>query len=437
MQSLSIEDMAEKIHFGKTKEYFKEALSSYYNGNYRSSVVMLWSVAICDIVYKLQSLIDLYDDDSAKNILQLISDTQDKDPKSATWEITLLDEVFNKTNLIDTAEYENLRFLQKQRHLSAHPVLNKERELHSPRKETVRSLLLNVLVDLLTKPPFYTQHILDKLLSDIAESKNILNTNSTIKKYVENRYFLRTNPKVEMSLFRSLWKIVFKLDNEMCNENRLINLRVLEIIAKRNQNLLEPTIRGDSDFYSNIASSGDALSYLVYFLSSNSKLHELMSEAAKIKISHCIAEDFIGKTVGWFVKESLDHHANDLKEWIISDERPIFTLEQFSFVLDISESEEWQTRFCEIISEYYVISNSFSQADSRFQTAIPKFIHLFDKETLVYLVNKIEKNDQCHSRRQARQDYIIIKERIDSVFEEGEFEYKNYFWFSRKIGLND
>jgi hypothetical protein len=69
MQDFSLDKLSESIHYGKTKEYYREVLSSYNNGNYRSAVVMLWSVAVCDVVYKLQSLIDIYDDASAKKIL--------------------------------------------------------------------------------------------------------------------------------------------------------------------------------------------------------------------------------------------------------------------------------------------------------------------------------------------------------------------------------
>ena len=83
MEEFSLERITENIHYGKTKGYFQEVLSSYNNGNYRSSVVMLWSVAICDIVYKLQHLIDLYDDAAAKAILQCVTMMQDEDRKSS------------------------------------------------------------------------------------------------------------------------------------------------------------------------------------------------------------------------------------------------------------------------------------------------------------------------------------------------------------------
>ncbi|WP_199308538.1 hypothetical protein [Aphanizomenon flos-aquae] len=140
MTEFSLESFSEKIHDGKTKDYFQEVLSSYHNGNYRSAVVMLWSVAVCDIVCKLQYLFDLYQDPVAKSILDELTELQNNDPKSALWEVKLIDETYERTKLLDASEYENLRYLQKQRHLSAHPTLNVDRELHRPNKETVRRL---------------------------------------------------------------------------------------------------------------------------------------------------------------------------------------------------------------------------------------------------------------------------------------------------------
>lgn len=82
MLEFSLENLSEKIHSGKTKDYFQEVLSSYHNGNYRSAVVMLWSVAVWDIVYKLEYLVDLYQDKQAKSILDCITKSQKDNPKS-------------------------------------------------------------------------------------------------------------------------------------------------------------------------------------------------------------------------------------------------------------------------------------------------------------------------------------------------------------------
>lgn len=434
MQEFSLERISEKIHYGKTKGYFQEVLSSYNNGNYRSSVVMLWSVAICDIVYKLQNLIDLYDDAAAKVILNEVTTIQNEDYKSSAWEVKLLDDVHAKTYLLDSSEYEDLRYLQKQRHLSAHPVLNSERELHSPNKETVRSLLRNTLEGLLIKPPFYTQRIMRELLEDLAESVDVLNSREKVKKYIESRYLSRTTPPVEMNIFRSLWKLVFKLDNEKCAKNRTINFYALEVLSNRNIASISNTVEGDNDYYCNIASAGNPLFFFVFYLSNNSQIYSLLSNDARLKVDHYIDTDDMGKTMGWFIKANLTTHGNDIKEWIGSDEHPTFTTTQFDALLKISDTEEWQKQFCRIVTAYYSVSYSFDQADTRFQIAVPKYIALFDRDSLIYLTEQIESNGQCYARGSAREDYVVIKARIDELFGDGDdFDYEFVPSFNRKV----
>lgn len=81
MKTFEIESMKDRIHFGKSKEYFEEVLTSYQVGSYRSSVVMLWAVAISDIIYKLQYLVDLYSDTAAKEILDEVRAIQNEDAR--------------------------------------------------------------------------------------------------------------------------------------------------------------------------------------------------------------------------------------------------------------------------------------------------------------------------------------------------------------------
>lgn len=253
MKNFEIETIKERIHFGKTKEYFEEVLSSYQIGSYRSSVVMLWAVAITDIIYKLQYLVDLYSDSSAKEILDEVRSIQDEDTRSSSWELGVIDSVLKKTHLIDSADYENLRYLQKQRHLCAHPVLKENLELHKPNKETVRALIRNTLEGLLIKPPFYTQKVITEILEDLDEAKEALNTKEKVKTYLESRYLNRMNEDVEFALFKALWKLTFKLDNDKCNENRLINIDVIRLITSRHKTRLNALIVADKDYYSNIA----------------------------------------------------------------------------------------------------------------------------------------------------------------------------------------
>ncbi len=408
----SLEQIAGKIHSGKTREYFQEVLSSYQNENYRSSVVMLWSVVVCDIVYKLEHLVDLYEDAAARQILSELSEMQEKEPRSPVWELKLIELVSEKTQLIDGAEYENLLYLQRQRHLSAHPVLNRDRELHSPNKETVRSLLRNALEDILIKPPFYTQRVLTELLLDIEENAEVLSTREKVQQYVVSRYLNRLKVDVELQIFRSLWKLIFKSTDPSCENNRAINLKVLEVISKRHLGRLKGLISGENDYYSNIASGGQPVSYLVFYLSENPELYELLHPAAKLKVQHCISIDKVGKAFGWFIKNNLEQHFNDLLAWIEGDDHPSFKKGLWDHLLTISDSPEWQTMFCKLVGAYYAASRDYDEADARFEVSLEPRLHLFSLDDLTFTLERIENNNQTYGREQALQDHPRLKGRV-------------------------
>lgn len=216
---------------------------------------------------------------------------------------------------------------------------------------------------------------MNELLEDISEAAPALNSREKVKKYVESRYFSRITPSVELNIFRSLWKLVFKVEDSDCNKNRLINLHVIEVLSTRNTSQIHKTISGDKDYYSNIAPTGSPLAFLVFYLSKNPSFYPLLNKDAQLKINHSIESDPIGKTCGWFVKNSLATHAEDIINWIKSDVRLNFTSDQLDTLLQISDTEEWQEHFCTIISTYYRFSKNYDQADARFQVAIPNPIH--------------------------------------------------------------
>ena len=432
MSEFSLENLSEKIHYGKTKDYFQEVISSYHNGNYRSAVVMLWSVAVCDIVYKLQYLVDLYQDAVAKSILDELTTLQNHDSKSSSWEFKLIEHTHKMTNLLDNSEYANLVYLQQQRHLSAHPILDSDRQLHTPNKQTVRALIRNTLEDLLIKPPFYTKKIIDELLENIAEAAPALNTREKLKRYVEHRYLSRLKPEVELSIYRSFWKLVFKLDNEDCTKNRDIILQTLEVIGNRNVGSILNQIKGEKDYYSNVSSIPLTLDYLVYYLSKNPKIYDLLNEDAKLQIQHNVKTTNTSKMCGWFVKENLEVHYEDILSLIENDINFNFRKGQLNFLLEIADTEEWQHLFCRILSSYYGASRSFNQADSRFQEAISPYLEVFDKKAIVFLIQRIEQNDQVYRRQIAKEEYKEIKKKLFQLHGP-EFDLNPYENFKRRV----
>src|SRR5699024_9410957 len=120
----SLEYKSEHIYHAQTREYFEEVLSSYQNGNYRSAVVMLYSVVICDHIYKLQELINVYSDSDAESIHEEVKREQEESTIKSQWEVTLIKKVKENTNIFSQEDMINIDYLREQRHLAAHPVLD-------------------------------------------------------------------------------------------------------------------------------------------------------------------------------------------------------------------------------------------------------------------------------------------------------------------------
>ena len=89
-----------KIYDPRSKEYFQEVLACYKIGSYRSAIVLLNSICLCDIFYKLQELRDIYSDKVAADCLIKIEDQIAKDETSSGWEKSLVESVFKNMSLL-------------------------------------------------------------------------------------------------------------------------------------------------------------------------------------------------------------------------------------------------------------------------------------------------------------------------------------------------
>lgn len=119
----NIPELKEQIYFQRTKEYFEEVERSFYNENYRSAIVMLYSVVIADLLFKLEELKDYYLDPIAEGILEDINRMRESNPKNSEWENKLIENIKDKTNIIEPYVLTNIEDLKNVRNFSAHPFI--------------------------------------------------------------------------------------------------------------------------------------------------------------------------------------------------------------------------------------------------------------------------------------------------------------------------
>ena len=118
------------------------------------------------------------------------------------------------------------------------------------------------------------------------------------------------------------------------------------------------------------------------------------------------------------MKDSVEDYYVDMVALVQGSSHFSFADNQLKYLLEISDTAEWQRLFCQILSIYYCISWSVSQANLRFQQAISPYLDLFDKEALLFLIQRIEDNCQVYLRGEAIEDHKQIKQKLIQLCDE-------------------
>ena len=433
MNDYSIEQAAERIVDPKTRNHFDEVYACYVAGHYRSAVVMLWSVAITDIFFKLEHMKSAYQEPVATAILSKIDKSKKENPNSGEWESMLIKEVESQTKLLDNADLTLLESLQKQRNLSAHPVLTEQEALFSPNKETVRAHIRNILDSVLTKPPFMSRKAFDAFTEDVERFGQLNLDTDRLKELLEERYFKHFSPATYIHVFKSLWRVTFKSKDSQPKANRTVNRQALEILFSHRKTEALSKINSERDWFSDVSFDDDYLIEMTTFFRSNPETYPLMTDALKGVVAGYAERNINNFALCWFTSDSLDNYIQTISERISGGEsldedaylyfcQSLRTTGCFSRVLDIG-----------IIS--YVGSGTYDTATLRFNKMVRPFLNEYSMDQFVTLLYKIELNGQTYERRGVQRDHSEVKERIDEIDIDSAFDFTAYPKFKKSIRL--
>ncbi|TKI08329.1 hypothetical protein [Martelella alba] len=428
LDEYSIDHRSDAIIDSRTRNYFEEIKSSFTVGNYRSAVVMLWSVVICDLIFKLKDLSDFYNDTTAKSILDDIKKKQDENPNSPAWEMDLIKLVIERTNIIDRTHRAGLEYLQSQRHLSAHPVIHEGTELHRPNRDEVRAMMRHALDSVLTKPALPTRQITEQMLQDIEKIKNLFPSDHLLTTYLESKYFSKFSNEVANAVFKSLWKLVFRTKNQECDRNRDINFRVLILLSKKEMALTYEWVSKEVKYYSNISNDDDILSLTVKFLAINSSLYNLFEEHAKTAISQHAKSNTSSIVYANFLFDNIQAQVEAFKAALRSLQLTSIEREEWDFLINLCENNEELHSIRHLANIYYSESRSFDIADRRFSQAITTELEHYELDDLIDLVNNSNGNSQCYSRGRASIDHLDVRNKILKISPRYDFTPHNHFF---------
>ena len=407
----SVDEEIRNIYSQKTRDNFEEVQSSYAIGNYRSAVVMLWSVVVCDTLYKLQDAIDLFNDEVAEGIVSEIKDMQKADRRNSAWEEKLLTLVRERTDLLSSGEYENLLSIKQCRHLSAHPVIDSSYDLYKPTMEFTRAHIRNALECLLTKSGFHTKKTVDYMLVEIENHKTLLNSKDKMSSFLKSRYFKKIGTQGKEAVFRSLWKVVFSVLNPRATANREANYNAIWALFEYDEVSCIEAIRKEPQFYSKISPEIENLTCLLRILTTFPNIYIELNDDAKEVIKNAIDTNIQARLLSTFLYEDIDSYYRATVEWLDSknveenhepgqpsplDKEPLRIEVVHLRILESALKRSDVLIVNKIAAKLYSLSISFSSADRRYAILEP-FLTGLNTESITELLNEVEENNQIHS----------------------------------------
>lgn len=431
-------ELAEGIYHQKTKEYFEEVYSSYQHGNYRSAVVMLYTVVVCDLVFKLNDLKDIHNDTKAKKILEDLEVDKEENPVSPDWENNLIEKAFKEAKLLENDVYTHITTLKRYRNLSGHPVLNSLEILYRPNKEMVQSLMVNILEGLLTKHPLFTKNVFVPFMVEIERIKNDFSTEERLAVYLESKFLVHFNKELVEYIFKHLWKSVFKSNGQKENENRDVNYKVLLIIYKRYEQILFEYIKKETAHFSDYLDGNKIiLDKLVDFLSKNPDVYPFLKEHSRQLLINRIKGDKRLIIIGYFLSDSIEAHLSKLDDEFNTTgdhhNQPyahyyILKKNDIDFLFTICQKYNKMPAFYDLMISHFYHSGSYDAADVLFNRCILPYFKQFSKEQMELLLKEAHSNNQCYEGRDAKSNHKKLLETAKSLLGENvEDEYKNLF----------
>ncbi|CAI3922156.1 unnamed protein product [Commensalibacter communis] len=237
--------------------------------------------------------------------------------------------------------------------------------------------------------------------------------------------------EVELKLFRLLWKLAFRLDNDDCRKNRLINCQMLIILTERHSSEIYNLISDDKEYYSNISNLINKIRYIIIYLSKFKKnLFCLLSQGAQTIIREICKKDDECLLYGWFVHDSLTDYYNTVLNCMNTNLS--FFIEEYDWknVFNFSDNIEWEMQVNQLITFYYCSASSNDIALERSNsTILPCFDKFNNQEKIEFLLTNIELSYQLCNKENLKRSHQFLRKHFEKILPK-EFDFTVYPQFN-------
>jgi hypothetical protein len=404
----SIDRSIEKIYNQKTKDYFNEVLSSYSIGNYRSAIVMLYSVIIADLFYILKELSERDEDPKATSILEYIrAQISDRDRSNKSeWETKVVEKVFTDTQLLEQSAKAHIDHIKQLRNLSAHPVLDSDDLLATPNKDTVRAAMINALEYVLIKPAMYSDKVAIEFMNNIPNYSSLIFRTDKYETYLKNKYFTFFTDKLTKKVFKFLWIAVYKGQDEQAHDNRQEYFDTLLIVYRNFRDVLDQYFKEEKDQFNRLnLEESDQFEYFFDFFSEAYHLYQYISEANKVIISYKLESNISLFSKAWFVTGDKKQHVEKLfTKYTARRSQP--SNQQLNTIYGLAKEVGLENKFYYFCIAILNKGTTYVGCLERWRNVISPFLESFSKKHIVKLLEFLNSNSSLHNANWIVSEYI-------------------------------
>lgn len=231
-QLADLEELLFQIKDESIKSYAKEAVICYQNGAYRAAIVSIWVAVAFDIFKKIQFVAEQFQDGAAKQCLQDIENLRKSNPQNISiWEKEIVEKAYSEMKFITETEKKHLERIREDRHLCAHPALDREEKLFIPDPELARTHIRTAIDVLLSKMPVMGKAAVELFIQEIESPAYFPNDIDGIARALEDRGLIGTD-STAINLFKICLKkiLVLSYDPQKGDESKFIRRYLLSFI---------------------------------------------------------------------------------------------------------------------------------------------------------------------------------------------------------------
>lgn len=237
-----------QVRSKRTQKYLQEVLSTYYNHEYRSCIVMLYATTFADALEKIKTMAEVYENEKAVKFLEKYEANRASHKAYSSLERDVKEFIF-QSGFINDVEEKQWEHLKDYRDYCAHPVVEKDYELISPNGEQVRMHIRNMFEAIFFKDAILADSkVFDEFLKKV---ENFYDRNELdgLEEYVKSRYIKRLDLKTKGRFVKNLWKFAFYINDDECEKYRRVAYRTLIWIIESDRSGLLQIIEKDIDFF--------------------------------------------------------------------------------------------------------------------------------------------------------------------------------------------